>query len=282
MRVWISLAVLSVALSANAAPVKVALPGLSAVQLDQKLADFLNEQLAQELSNQGVEVVTSKEIAALLGMERQKQLLGCTSESSSCIAELADALGSDAVLIGDVAKVGARYHVTLKAMAAGTGNRLTDFSGSSDKEEDLVALLGKAAAKMAPELSAKTNKPLGEKHASGVSASASNGGNVLPLALLVGGGAVLAAGGAFEFMAFQNYNRLRNGWVDHLDQADQLRDDGKLFNTLGVVGMGVGAAALATGIYLKVSSGNEASAAITPAPNGLMVVGTLPDFVGGN
>jgi hypothetical protein len=36
----------------------------------------------------------------LLGLERQKQMLGCAEDSSNCLAELAGALGARFVLNG--------------------------------------------------------------------------------------------------------------------------------------------------------------------------------------
>jgi hypothetical protein len=42
---------------------------------------------------QRVRVTTQRDVAQIIGLERQKQLLGCSDQDSSCNAELAGALG---------------------------------------------------------------------------------------------------------------------------------------------------------------------------------------------
>ena len=51
-----------------------------------------------------VPVTSSKDVQAIVGLDRQKQLLGCGTQS--CSAELAGALSVDAPLFGSVAKAG--------------------------------------------------------------------------------------------------------------------------------------------------------------------------------
>ena len=59
----------------------------------------LGEALTQELSRRGFfEVISAGDIRALLGVERQRALLGCSD--SSCTAELSGALGARFVLQG--------------------------------------------------------------------------------------------------------------------------------------------------------------------------------------
>ena len=108
MRPALTAAVL-LSLAAHAAgPVpKLAAPGLNGVGLDAAFAGFAGEHLAQQLREAGLEVVTGSEIGAVLGIERQKQLLGC-SAGASCMTELANALGADGVVLGDLAQVGSK------------------------------------------------------------------------------------------------------------------------------------------------------------------------------
>ncbi|MBK7858671.1 MAG: hypothetical protein IPJ65_08625 [Archangiaceae bacterium] len=68
-------------------------------------------------SRQAFIVVSSKDIAAMLGIERQKQLLGC-SDDTSCMSELANALGTDFVMLGSVGKVGDSYLVSTRLVEA--------------------------------------------------------------------------------------------------------------------------------------------------------------------
>jgi len=102
----LTLAVLMVATGAPALPqLKIASPGLTGVRVTDKEATFFSEHLAQQLAAAGAKVSSDREISALLGLERKRQLLGCSESSSQCVTELAGALGVDALVVGDVAKL---------------------------------------------------------------------------------------------------------------------------------------------------------------------------------
>src|SRR5262249_54805754 len=51
----------------------------------------------------------------LLGFERQKQMTGCSSETS-CLAELADAMGARYVLSSTLSKIGDAYQLSLQTL----------------------------------------------------------------------------------------------------------------------------------------------------------------------
>src|SRR5690242_5299342 len=108
---------LLVATSASPRTVKIAAPGLSGVNLPDALVGFYSEQLAEHLRDNGIEVVTGREMAALMGLERQRQLVGCAADSNNCLAELANALGVDGLLVGDVARLGSRFQLSVKVLS---------------------------------------------------------------------------------------------------------------------------------------------------------------------
>jgi hypothetical protein len=60
----------------------------------------------------GFIAISQSEIGAMLGLERQKQMLGCGDES--CLAEIGGALGASRVLSGSVSKVGESYVLQLE------------------------------------------------------------------------------------------------------------------------------------------------------------------------
>jgi MYXO-CTERM domain-containing protein len=64
-------------------------------------------------------VIGSKELVTLIGLERQRQLLGC-SEDTSCMAEIASALGSEFICSASVGKVGTTYLVTMRLIVGST------------------------------------------------------------------------------------------------------------------------------------------------------------------
>lgn len=91
----LKLAVLDVAVSGELSPL-----------LRRALADVA----ATEASRIGAaRVITQGEVATLLGIERQKQLLGCTDDSG-CISEVASAMDVDRVLSSEVSII---EHTTL-------------------------------------------------------------------------------------------------------------------------------------------------------------------------
>src|SRR5262245_17099819 len=108
----------------QAAPVKLASPGLTGLGLSRELASFYSAHLAQH----ELKVVTNTEMAQLLGLERQKQLLGCASDASSCMAELANALGVDGIITGSIGKLDEVFQINVKVVGAGNARQLAVFS----------------------------------------------------------------------------------------------------------------------------------------------------------
>lgn len=58
------------------------------------------------------QVVSSQEVQALIGVERQRQLLGCSDDS--CMSEIGSALGARYLLRGSIGKLGASYQLALQ------------------------------------------------------------------------------------------------------------------------------------------------------------------------
>jgi hypothetical protein len=88
-------------------------------------------------SVQAFKVISSKEIATMVGIERQKQMLGC-SDSSSCMAEFANALGADYVMVASVGRVGDNYFVSTKLI---DGSRNTVAARASVQAKSANSLL---------------------------------------------------------------------------------------------------------------------------------------------
>jgi hypothetical protein len=141
-----ALALLAV-VTVGSEPVTVGAMPLHAAGLADDMAGFYSEHFAAQLAAQkGLRVMTQKDIGVLLGIERQKQLLGCDETSSSCLGELAGAMGAEAIATGDIAKVGAAYQVNIKLIT--TADARVVFVRSSQllpAEEQIVAELNTAA-----------------------------------------------------------------------------------------------------------------------------------------
>jgi len=271
------LQLLTLVLSAAPAGFTAAAPGLTVVGIDASRAGFYTEHVAQELASSGIRVVTQKEIAALLGAERQRQLLGC-GDQSSCVAELAAALGSDGVLIGDVAKLeGGGYQVTLKMTWTRDGRPLTSFTGRAYSEDALLEALSIGARKMASDLAA----PDWPKLAAASTThrwEQSHPLKVLAWVPLVLGVALAGAGTAGMLRGSAIASQLGTQTFESRAQAAPLANEGRTFETLGVIGIAAGAAAFVAGVVMYVVGGLrlQASAVLLPGYGGAALAVVLP------
>ena len=131
---------------------KLAAPGLSGVNVSAEEADFFNEYFAEKLSARGgIKITTASEVRAVLGLERQKQLLGC-DEDSACLTEIANALGVDGIVMGSVARFGDRYGINLKVIDATTSEKLGAESAQVDSAGGVLPYLEAAAVRIARDL----------------------------------------------------------------------------------------------------------------------------------
>jgi hypothetical protein len=118
----------TVAVAKATRQVKVALLPLSPLGgVSKETAQLLGDALAGELRKRpGVSVLTQADVGALLGVERTRQMLGCTD--SGCIAELGGALGADRVVHGSIGRVGESLVVNLSALDPRRGTAAASVS----------------------------------------------------------------------------------------------------------------------------------------------------------
>lgn len=139
-----------------AAPLKIAVPDVSFSGLSKTEGNALVEFFSERLSAaSGAQVVTPSMTVALLGLERQRQLLGC-DEGSACLAELANAMGVDFVVAGSLVKLGGGFTVTLRLLDARTGQARLSASERLQNEEALSSWLAATAARWGDAIVVKT------------------------------------------------------------------------------------------------------------------------------
>lgn len=131
---------------------KVALVPFKLSQVSPELAGYAEDRLASELAKRGVQVTTPSEVQALLGFERQRQLLGCSDEASSCMAELSAALGLELVLVGRLTRLGERFEADVKVIRQQDASVAARSIQAVDGEQRLGALLEDTAAEIAKQL----------------------------------------------------------------------------------------------------------------------------------
>ncbi len=146
--------------------------------LDAALASTLESRFLDLLSTGGIKVTSSKDVAAFLGLERQKQLLGCSA--TSCTAELAGALGVDAILFASVVRAGSGYTVSLRVTSATNAQSIASMSGRAPTVDALQDWLDAAATKLARQLRANAGitEPGGTGETERAGSGRANPGNI--------------------------------------------------------------------------------------------------------
>ncbi len=139
-------------LSATPSPLRVAVPNFNVINIQPDAAAFFMDRFANRLRSRGLAVTTATEIETVLGLERQKQLLGCAENSSSCQAEIAAALGADAIVRARVARFGKRFELTLTLIDPANAAVIGSISASATDEGKVLDTLEASADEFAAKL----------------------------------------------------------------------------------------------------------------------------------
>jgi TolB-like protein len=102
------------------------------------LAKQLTQVVVTEVANDAdLKVVSSGEIAQVLGYERQRELMGCKDDS--CVTELAGALGVDFLMMAQLGKIGSRYRIDIRiadakraSLLGSAGDFVANIDGVAD------------------------------------------------------------------------------------------------------------------------------------------------------
>jgi hypothetical protein len=256
----------------NAAPAStptIAAPGLSALELPEKTAQFWTDHLAEQLTQRGLKVVTASGVAAVLGIERKKQLLGCSSESSSCLAELTDALGAAGLLTGSVARFGKKYQLNVEIVASGDARVLASFSEKAPSEGAMLDVLDRAAASLAEQALAQLRPSTQTRK------GFSKAWGFVPAGVGVGLG---VASGVLLVLSRGHYDALvaRDGSAVGIDPV-AFANAGASQQVSGVIlGATAVAAFAAAGVVFAMGEAPKPIAWVTPQGGGFGVAGSFP------
>lgn len=140
MKRWIAMLLVAapaVALAAAGAKTKVAVMDVRNVQgVAEGTATILTDIVVSDIARAGHEVISKGDIAAMVGFEKQKQVLGCGDETS-CLAEIGGALGVDYMITGQVGQIGTQYRISLLLVdtkKARVAARAAEFCGQNEDE----------------------------------------------------------------------------------------------------------------------------------------------------
>jgi len=119
----LSLPILLLTLAAAPAQRVPVLPLTPGDGVSANTADAMTQALAAELRQRpGLEVVTANDLTTVLGMARQRELLGC--EADRCRAEIGNALEADVMVTGQLSRLGESWLFTVQLLDGRTATTL--------------------------------------------------------------------------------------------------------------------------------------------------------------
>jgi TolB-like protein len=161
--------------------------------LEPALAESFTESVTAEVAGRGLfEVLGQGDVKTLVGLERQRQLLGCTTErDSSCLTELLGALDARFVLSGSLTRLGGVYQLNLQALD-------TVRAAPVGRSTRMAAELSTLRAQLAYSVAEATGTPLPPPPS-----------RVLPYTLMAAGGVGLVAGSIVGVQALAQEGAIR-------------------------------------------------------------------------
>ncbi|MBX7112709.1 MAG: hypothetical protein K1X64_00145 [Myxococcaceae bacterium] len=153
----LSLVLITALSAAPAKQLSLALPGLTVVRLNKGEGALYSELLAQGLTKANVRVITSRDIGAMLGWDRQKQLMACNE--TSCAAELVGAMGADGLIVGDIGKLGDEFALNVKILSSKDGSILAIHNARAPNQKALTREVERAPAALVEQLKSKLAPP---------------------------------------------------------------------------------------------------------------------------
>lgn len=161
---WLAVLCLVTATTASAAErVRVVVLGFDgSTDALRRVGTSVAEQVLTELGRfEQLEAMGASDVQALLGMERQKAMLGCAEASSSCLSEMSAAMGAPWLITGSLAQFGKATRLDLKLIRARDGKAVFRDGVNFKEESDLFNLVSgivkRAVTKM--DLKAQADAP---------------------------------------------------------------------------------------------------------------------------
>jgi len=233
------------------AELKLAAPGLAVNGMDATLSAPLTDQLAKPFAP--IRVITPRDIAALLGLERQKEFLGCGG-TGECMAELGNALGVQGVLLGDVVKLGGAIQVNVHIIDPAAGKQLALASARVSSDAELFDALTRLGVDLRQQFYASLGveaPPVLVEDGPPPEPKSKGTRRFFPIPLALGG-ASLVTGIVFFGLSESSYQQLTRGMpgMFSLSSAEVIAGTGSAFQTAGAVLVAVGAVALVAGLAL--------------------------------
>jgi len=238
--------------------------------VDPSLAGSLSETLAVEVSRlKYFKVVSQKDLETMLGVERQRQLLGCSEEATTCVSELADAMGARFVLSGSLAKLGdTTFQLNLQTIDSRRAQPIGRSTRIATSLDALRAQLPFAIAE-----ATATPAPMRPSRAPSIVMMATGGAGI------VVGGVLWLQSLTRETAALSELELAKRQPNLVLAPADHYRDEAKAVTELRIAGSiaaGVGAALLVAGVLVLPGDNDVVRVAVVPTASGVAFAGVFP------
>ena len=262
---------LCVALTATPGKARIAVTSLAiAGELDAKFADVIGELVTAELAARGYfEPISASEISTLLGVERQKQLLGCSEEATSCNAEIASALGAPYLMSGSLTKLNGIFQLNLQVIDTSKSRTIGRSTKIARDFEGLRSLIPYAVAEA-------SGTPLPPPPS-----------RVLPITLISVGGLSFVGGGVLGLLAL-NAESATTGALSAddtnpsvLSPAETYRarfNEAALQRTIALSALLAGAALIGLGVFFMPPDAPQTGVRVSLVPTltGAAIVGVMP------
>lgn len=200
----------------------------------------------------------------MLGLERQRQLMGCATEGTSCLAELAGALGVELLLTANIVKSESGYLASIRVLRTANGESVLAPSERLKTEDALLDWLDETAVTLRKKLVPD--------------APTSTVTRWVPA--MLGAGLLVGSGVMFGLSA-SNYGTLTGSTPLTDEQIRSTRQSGETLQWVGVsLAAAGGVAVLSSIIWAAVAPepAKSVSASVTPIHGGAVVgiSGVLP------
>ena len=245
--------------------------------LDPGLVKLLNELLLTELQKVGRwQVIGGSDIAGMLKLSEQKQMLGCND--IGCLVDLGGALGADKLVATNIGKIGNFYLVNVKIIdiARATVDRRVSYRVRG-VEDALMKAITNSVDRLAYGKDAKGAETPSDVSLERVASTAPGGRastmNTLGHALFWSGCGAIALGFAGLGISYKAARDYEGGDVG-------AKSTSQTWSRVMWAGFGVGGAAVAAGVILwllEPESAGESETALVPATDG---TGAMLTFTG--
>ena len=147
-------------------PARMLLLDLKATLIEEEVATVVTNLVSSELNRfKSLSLVTNADVKQMLALEAEKQTLGC-ADDSSCLAEIAGAMGARFVVYGDVAKLGSNIIITINVFdsvkAESSGRATSTVKGLDALPEQVPTLVREVVTQFAQLHEAKAPQGEGE------------------------------------------------------------------------------------------------------------------------